>query len=56
LKKDVEILREFDPEWLSPQAPNLVSEHKVRVGLLSGCRHGQHQVADSQGNFLDVSE
>lgn len=55
-KQDVEILREVDPEWLSPQAPNLVSEHKVVVGLLASCRHGQHQVADPEGNFLDVSE
>jgi catechol-2,3-dioxygenase len=55
-KKDVEVLREVDPEWLSPQAPNLVSEHKVVVGLLAACRHGQHQVADPEGNFLDVSE
>jgi hypothetical protein len=51
-----EILREVDPEWLSPQSPNLVSERKVVVGLLASCRHGQHQVADPEGNFLDVSE
>jgi ABC-type nitrate/sulfonate/bicarbonate transport system substrate-binding protein len=49
-------IREVDPEWLSPQAPNLVSQHKVVVGLLAACRHGQHQVADPEGNFLDVSE
>ncbi len=55
-KQDVEILREVDPEWLSPQTPNLVSEHKVVVALLASCRHGQHQVADPEGNFLDVSE
>jgi hypothetical protein len=46
-------IREVGPEWLSPQAPNLVPEHKVVVGLL---RHGQPQVADPEGNFPDVSE
>ena len=52
-----EILREVDPEWLSPQAPNLVSEHKVVLGLLAAYRYGQHQVADDpDGNFLDVYE
>ena len=46
---------EVDPEWLSPQAPNLVSEHKVVLGLLAAYRYGQHQVADDpDGNFLDV--
>ena len=49
-------IREVDPEWLSPQAPNLVSEHKVVVGLLATCRHGQHQVANPEGNFLNVFE
>ena len=55
-KTDVETLRNLDAEWLSPQSPNIVSEYEVVLGLLAACRYGHHQLADPEGNFIDVSD
>jgi hypothetical protein len=45
-----------DPEWMTPKAPNLASEHDVVLRLLSACRYGRHQLADPDGNFIDVAD
>jgi hypothetical protein len=55
-KKDLEILTGVDPEWMSPKTPILPSENEVVMRLLAGCRYGQHQLCDPEGNLLDVFE
>jgi hypothetical protein len=55
-KNDVDVLSKVDPEWLSPQAPDIVSEYNVVLGMLASCRYGHHQLPDPEGNFIDVSQ
>jgi hypothetical protein len=55
-KTDFDVLSGVDPEWMCPKAPNLLAEHEVVLRLLSACRYGQHQLADPDGNFIDVSD
>jgi len=55
-QNDFEILTNTDPEWMVPKAPNLASEHDVVLRLLSACRYGQNQLADPDGNFIDVTD
>jgi catechol 2,3-dioxygenase-like lactoylglutathione lyase family enzyme len=55
-KRDVELVTSVDAEWLSPQSPGAPTEHEVIMGLLRGCRSGRYQLADPEGNLIDVSE
>ncbi len=55
-KADVETLAATDPEWLAPRAPNLDHEFNVILDLLKGCRFGEHQFVDPEGNLIDISE
>ena len=55
-QNDFQILTNTDPEWMVPKAPNLASEHDVVLRLLSACRYGQNQLADPDGNFIDVTD
>jgi hypothetical protein len=34
----------------------LAAEHDVVLRLLSACRYGQHQLAEPDGNFIDVND
>ena len=55
-RKDFDVLTSVDPEWMTPKAPNQASEHDVVLRLLSACRYGRHQLADPDGNFIDVTD
>jgi hypothetical protein len=55
-KRDVDLVTSVDAEWLSPQSPGARTEHEVIMGLLRGCRSGRHQIADPEGNLIDVAE
>jgi catechol 2,3-dioxygenase-like lactoylglutathione lyase family enzyme len=55
VKKELAALRETDPEMRE----RIISEPKEgarRVALVASCRHGQHQLSDPDGVFLDISE
>ena len=55
-KQDLETLTGVDPEWMSPKTPILPSENEVVMSLLAGCRYGQQQLCDPEGNLFDVFE
>ena len=55
-KTDFDVLSGVDPEWMCPKPPNLLAEHEVVLRLFSASRYGQHQLADPDGNFIDVSD
>ena len=55
-KKDLEVVSSIDPANLAPRAASNIPEHKVVLGLMQSCRYGQYQVADPEGNYVDVSE
>ena len=55
-KKDLELVSSIDPANLAPRAASNIPEHKVVLGLMQSCRYGQYQVADPEGNYVDVSE
>jgi catechol 2,3-dioxygenase-like lactoylglutathione lyase family enzyme len=54
VKKDLVALRESDPTMCE----RIVSEAKEgerRVALIASCRHGQQQLSDPDGVFIDIS-
>jgi hypothetical protein len=55
-RKDFDVLTTVDPEWMTPKAPNLASEHDVVLRLLSACRYGRHQLADPDAHFTEESD
>jgi predicted enzyme related to lactoylglutathione lyase len=55
VKKKLATLRESDPEMRE----RIISESKEgerRLALIATCRHGQHQLSDPDGVFIDISE
>jgi catechol 2,3-dioxygenase-like lactoylglutathione lyase family enzyme len=54
-QNDLKTMVDMDPACFSPRAPSVPREQKIVLGLLQSCRYGQYQVADPEGNYVDVS-
>lgn len=55
MKKELAALREADPE-MRDRVISEPSEGERRVALIASCRHGQHQLSDPDGVFIDIVE
>src|SRR5262249_17216693 len=55
VKKELSALRETDPE-MNERIVSEPSEGERRLALIASCRHGQHQLSDPDGVFIDISE
>lgn len=55
VKKDLAALRESDPD-MQERTISSPEEAERRLALIAACRHGQHQLSDPDGIFIDISE
>lgn len=55
VKKDLAALRESDPA-MHERIISAPEEGERRLALIASCRHGQHQLSDPDGIFIDVSD
>lgn len=55
IKGDLTALRESDPSMWE-RTVSVPSEGECRLRLLATCRHGQYQLSDPDGVFIDVSQ
>jgi catechol 2,3-dioxygenase-like lactoylglutathione lyase family enzyme len=55
VKKELASLREKDPE-MRERIVSSPEEARNRINVIASCRHGQHQLSDPDGVFIDISD